>query len=722
MARLVEVDEAGNPVDTSAQVDGVIRLGAGGKYSILDGEAPKKRSEASTLERVMAVPAGVNRGVTSVFGLPVDTAANVLDLGKAGIGYLTSKVTGKAPPEWTEPMDRRNVVGSGDWIAQQINRGAAAAGVRSPIDNPRPDDEASRVLYSTGHLAGASINPNPQAKIGAGQQIASIGGGAVGGLLGGLVGEENPEWAGLASMSPAVLASAAAGGTKLAVRGGEKGRKAMEQRIQDLKNGGIDEPSVGLSSGNRTIMGAENLLAQTPFISGMFAERGAQNLAGMQGKTARLRDSISTDFGPVVAGEAIQADLRGPFRDRINATTRALNQRVEQEVGPNFYTYPDNALTTAQGLSTPNPGAPLTSGSLLNGRIGSIAANLASDVRGTVIPPNLLMNTSSRYQRADGQIFDAPPGIPFSTLKNLRTNIGEEAASNAIMGTPEQAQFKRLYGAMSEDMRQAVNAADRQNANVPVGPLQPSQQPGAIALNRANRYYSTAMGRADELNSLANRSTPEGAYNSVANSLNSGPTVYERLRGTIDPKTRQKLVATIVDDLGRAPPGQQNADGEVWSPRTFLTNFSKLNENGGGDALFTRLPGGQKHADNLKDIAKTAEMVSDASKVWANPSGTAAALSARNTAAGIGLGALYHPLVAASAAGGLALSHQVSQRLLLNPRFVDWLANAPKLSPTKMQTYTQRFANNAKLWGDKQLQGDFDAYRRSVEEGLNGGN
>lgn len=723
MARLVEVDSDGNAVDSSVKVDGVIKLGSNGKYVI---DEPK-RPGATTMDRMMAIPAGVNRGAASLFGLPVDTVANVVDLGKAGIGYVTSKVTGKAPPEWTEIADRKGVVGSSEWFTDQATRGTKAAsnatGVKlhSPVEIPRPDDKLSRILFAGGHLTGAAVNPDPRSKIGAAEQAVNASGSAIGGLLSGLVAESNPEWAGLVSMTPALLAQAGASGTRLAVRGGEKGRKEMEQRIQDLKNGGVDEPSVGLASGNRAVMGLENLLAQTPFVSGQYQARGQKNIDGMKAKTHKLRDEISPDFGPVVAGDAIQADLRGPFRDRINATTRALNDRVEQTVGPNFFTFPENSLSTSRAMSTPNPGAPATSGALINGRIAGIADNLASDVVGTPIPGNPLMNSPTQYRRHDGVISDVPPGIPFRTLKNLRTDIGEEASSTAIIGTPEQARFKRLYGAMSEDMRQAVSAADRNNAGVPVGPLTPGQQPGAIALKRANDYYSTGMGRIEDLNGLANRSTPEGAYNAVANSLNTGPTVYEKLRSTLDPKTRQKIVATIVDDMGKATPGQQGADGETWSPRTFLTNFSKLNENGGGDALFTRLPGGVKHAENLRDIAKAADMVSDASKVWANPSGTAPAITARGTTYALTIGAFLHPIVAGSTAGGLALGHQVSQRLLLNPKFVDWLAKVPEVNPKKMQVYTQRFANNAKLWGDKQLQSDFDEYRRLVEEGANGG-
>lgn len=689
--------------------------GGGRDFSAeLFGSSPAKvKQPASTLERVMAVPAGINKAATLLAGMPVDAIANVLDLGKAGIGAAYQAVSGKTAPDWTLPSDRSQVVGSSDWIGKKLNQAASAVGGRSPVDIPRPDDKLSRVLYSGGVFAGSSLNPNPAARVSGTEQLMAAAGGAMGGLASGVTAEVAPEWAGLAGMLPQAAGAAAAGATRAAVRGGEKGRQAMAQRIQDLKNGGVDSPSVGLASGNKTLMGAENLLAQTPFSSGLYEEAGKANLAGMKGKTDALRDSISTDFGPVAAGSAIQSDLKGAFKDRIGDTYSTLNDRVERAVGPNAVVPVDQTILRSGQLSTPVPGAEATSSNFLQPRIAKINRDLLADsggkpaqvINSLILGPDGLPATQTTIPAVQ------PQGIPFSALKDLRTKIGKEAASNAIMGTPEQADFKQLYGAMSRDMQNGVALADLRNG------VQPAAAGSAsTAFDRANTFYSRAMTRADDLNGLANRDTPEGAYNAVAHSLNSGPSLYEKLRGTIDPATRKKLVATIVDDLGTARAGQQNAAGDAWSPRTFLTNYAKLHENGGGDALFKRLPGGQKHADQLADIAKAAEMVGDASKVWANPSGTAAALTAKQTFFSLGAAALLHPLVAAGTAGSLAVANQTSKRLLLNPKFVGWLAEAPKLSPAKLQTSLQRLNANAKLWGDKQFQQDVSEYTNAVQQ------
>lgn len=664
--------------------------------------------------RIAAVPAGVNSGVfTKLLGLPVDTVADVLDLGKAGIGYLTSKATGAPPPDWTSPSDRSKAVGSSAWLSRKLND----AGMGSAINNPNPGDPVSRVLYAGGQVAGQSIVPNPSAEISLSQNLGNMAKGALSGTVGAAVGEVAPEWAGVAGMLPQVASAAGGAVIKRAVRGNEAGRAAMEQRVQNLRSGGVDNPSVGLASGNQLVQGIENIASQTPGSVALYDGARTANLAGMKARVDQLRDGVSPVYGAVEAGGAIQADLKGLFKDRISDTYSRLNDRVEQAVGPNTPVPVDESILRSGQLTTPVPGAEATSSNFINPRIAKINADLARDSGGrpaqVVDSPIILPNGQSAGQTVTPAV--PPQGVPFSALKDLRTKIGKEAASNAIMGTPEQADFKQLYGAMSQDMRDGVTLADLRNGMDPA-----AGGSATTALNRANSFYSNAMGRADALGGLANRNTPEGAYGAVARSLSDGPTVYERLRGVLSPETRQKVVATVIDELGTATPGQQGAAGDTWSPKTFLTNYNRMDANS-RTALFKRIPGGEQMAGNLADIAKAADMVGNSSKVWSNPSGTAPALTARGTLGALTFGAFVNPMVAATTAGGLALAHQVSQRLLLNPKFVSWLAKSPEVRPQDAQAYSQRLIANAKLTKDPQFQQDVADYLGAVGSAQNGG-
>lgn len=673
---------------------------ADNRYSFEDDAAPARYSfvdeppAPTAASRVRAGAAGVNKGFfANLLGLPVDTAANVIDLAKAGAGTAYQALSGKVAPDALLPMDRSRAFGTSDWIARKIND----VGMGGAINNPNPGDPVSRVLYSGGQVAGQSIVPNPRAAISLPQNLANMAKGAASGTIGGAVGEVAPEWAGVAAMLPQVGTAAGAAAFKRGVRGGESGRLAMAQRMQDLQNGGVDAPSAGLASGNRTLMGLENLLAQTPGSVGLFDAARAKNLAGMKAKVDQVRDSASAVYGPVEAGSAIQRDLQGPFKDRIGSTYEKLNDRFAGQVPPGQRFPIDGTLGALDAVTAVNPLAPRTTAGFVQPRISDLRADILSDT--TVPVPGMYQNSTLNV------------GLPLGAIKDVRTDIGKEAASRAIFGTPEQADFKQLYGGLSEDMRSAARVAD-----MSTGPQLNNIGPAETALGRANSFYSRAMTRADDLSSLANRSTPEGAYGAVASSLNAGPSVYQRLRGVISPDARQKVVATVVDELGAASAGQQGAAGDIWSPRTFLTNYNRM-DAGSRTELFKRIPGGGKMADSLVDIAKTADMLGDSSKVWANPSGTAPALTARGTVYALTAGAFFQPVMAAGTAAGLGLANQVSQRLLLNPQFVTWLAKAPQVNPAQAQAYAQRLLGNAKLTNDKQYRQDVTDYLQSVEQG-----
>jgi hypothetical protein len=676
-------------------------------FDQFDSKPAKQKKEVGAVDRTAALAAGVNRGVASdLLGLPVDTVANVLDLGKAGVGYLTSKATGHEPPEWTQPFDRRGVVGSADWLAAKINQGSDALGVASPIDNPNPQDQASRVLHTGGRFVGSSVVPNPAAKIGATQQVLNAGKAAIGGISAGMVGEVAPEWAGVAGMSPQIIGAASMAGTKQIVRGGETGRREMAQRLQDFRNAGVENPSVGLASGNKFIMGAENLLANTPGSVGLYENNKLAMLSGLQNRANQIRNSLSPVYGPSEAGAAIQSDLKGAFKERIGGTYGDINNKFSSML-PQADRFPiPNTLNSLDAVTAVNSLAPATTGSFVQPRISALRNNILADTSSSA---PVLFNTPAQNK-----------GLPISAIKEIRTSIGKEAASNAIMGTPEQADFKSIYAGLSQDMRGAAKQSD-----MAIGPQPNNVGPAERMLDRGNKFYSNAMNRADKLNPLANNNTPEGAYNSVVNSLNSGPTTYARVRNAVTPDTRGKMAATVVDEMGMATPGNQGAKGDTWSPKTFLTNYNKAYENGGGQELFKRIPGGEKHAENLAQIAKVTDMISQGSKVWANPSGTAAAGFAKGTigtiGAGAALGAFYTPLIApaAAAAGGLLVANQASKRLLLNPKFTEWLVKAPEVKPQDAQNYGLRLIEAAKSTNDKQFQRDVSEYLSSVEKSKN---
>lgn len=120
-------------------------------------DAPKP---ATGWQRAQAGVSGGWAGVAGTLGLPVDTALNVTDLVKAGLGTAQQAITGKPHSEAFDLSDRSKYLLSSEWIKKQLNKG----GIQTAPE--RPDDTASRWIHNaanigTGVYFGSAI-PTPK--------------------------------------------------------------------------------------------------------------------------------------------------------------------------------------------------------------------------------------------------------------------------------------------------------------------------------------------------------------------------------------------------------------------------------------------------------------------------------------------------------------------------------------------------------------------------------
>lgn len=651
---------------------------------------------ATTGDRVSAVGTGINRGaITRMAGLPVDTVTNVLDLLKAGAGAAYKSVTGKIPSDSLLPYDRTKIVGSGDWIEQKV-RNAGGGGM---IDPTGPNDSTSRILHGVGMgaggaIAGGRISGAPMTNM---AQARNITTGALGGGLGGVAMENgaDPATSILFSMAPQAVGAAVAGGAKMAARGGEAGRQAMAQRIQDFKNAGIDNPSVGLSSGRPTLQGIENLLANTPGGVGAFQRSKTALLDGMQAKTAEVRDQASTRYGADVAGRAIQNDLATMLKTRIEAGYDRVNDRMVSQI-PVGQRFPiTNSLNSLANSTSVNPLAPATTGSFVQPRIAALRQNMLADTQDAL------------HSTYGGQTINK--GMPVSATRAIRTSIGKEAASRAISGTPEQAEFKQVYGGLSEDIRQAARQTDATQ-----GPQPNNRGPAERSFDRGNALYSAGMDRIKTVQPFASKDAPEQAYNSLMQSGKENVSTLRAVKKSVGNDARASTAATWIDRLGRASPGNQNELSDVFSPDRLLTNWNTMNPKARAEVLSGFKDSGKVSA-SMDDIAKAAAMLKDSSKVWANPSGTGANTAARATIGATAFGAFFSPLVAGSVAAGIG-GVNLSSRLMTNQKFVTWLAESTRLPSSQTPAQLTRLAAMANASGDAQLKKDVAEYTSGIKK------
>lgn len=629
--------------------------------------APSKTDDRSMLQQLSdkagAVASGFNRAYLSRAGLPfnpVDVAANVMDLGKAAVGQ-PMLWAGAQVPGWMEPTPRGQVVGSGEWIVNQARKtglGLAA------LDAPNPADNGG-LLQALGGGAGGSIGggaSRSQEAVNAGMGALSAGASNV---VGDLTG--NQSWAMLAGMTPQAMLVGASAAAKGAIRGGEAGRREMEQRIQDLKAAGVDNPTLGLASGNRLIGGAENLLQNTPGAVGVMQRGRDTAVSGLQATAGMAADLASTNRGAMESGRSIQAGAAS-FKGDFKAQQEKLYGRLDRYIGPQTPVDVTNTRNTLGSLNADIPGAPALSKQFKNARIQAIESAIQSDI---AAPQTAKVYTPSQLKAAiatgvtDAASLNAALGegrsLPFEAVKKTRTLVGGEIADNNFASDVPRSKWNPLYGALSEDMRGAANES---------GPK------AVVAFNRANDYTRAGIGRLDRIAPVVDRPAPEQSYTALAQTLKENVSTFQAVKKSLPQDARGDFAGTIIERLGKAKPGQQDETGAKWSPETFLTNWSNIKPQARAE-LLSGIPNAAAVAEAVNAVARATAMMRDNSKMWANPSGTAANATARGVLGGLGVGSagaaagLVSPLIPAIAAGTMGAAN-VAARGLLSDRVRDF--------------------------------------------------
>jgi len=615
------------------------------KLDALPASAVQPRATDAT----NAVGTGFWRGMAGLAGLPADTAANVRDLAKAGVGSAYIATTGKAPPEWLQVGDRSKDIGSG---ANIIRAAQQTASGRLMLDPQNPSYEGG-YLQQAGGAATGIMRPQTLGQL-ANQVILTQAGAAGSKAVKDATGSN--ALAITASMIPGAVQHYGTDAVKLAVRGGEAGRQVMNQRVQDLQNAGVSNPTLGLASGNALIGGVENLLQNTPGAVGIMRRNRDEAVSGLQNTTTQAADLASTNRGALESGRSIQAGAK-TFRESFKAQQTALYDRLEKFISPQAQVEIPASQGTLATLNADIPTMPELSKQFKNSRIVAIENALKSDMSGSTGISSKSKDTTRAAIDANGVPYLIPgitstrpipatperSSIPFEALKKTRTLVGNELADSNIISDVPRSKWNPLYGALSEDMQTAANAAGPDASN---------------ALNRANDYSRAGMARLDRIAPIVNRDAPEQSFTALNNTLRENVSTFQAVKKSLPQDARGDFAGTVIERLGTAKPGQQDSQGSRWSPETFLTNWNSMKPQARAE-LLSGIPNAEQVAGMVDSVAKATSMMRDNSKMWANPSGTAANAAARGTlglivgGGGAAAAGLLNPLIPLGAAAGV---------------------------------------------------------------------
>lgn len=207
-------------------------------------------------------------------------------------------------------------------------------------------------------------------------------------------------------------------------------------------------------------------------------------------------------------------------------------------------------------------------------------------------------------------------GMTYQGLKTLRTNVGEDVNRSILPQGMSQGDLKQIYGALSEDLKNAVGLAGGAKASA--------------AFSRANKYYELVSGRREALAKIvgvAGDAPAERVFDRLT-AMASGSSRADinglvQARKAIGAEDWNDFVSGVVAQMGRSPASRgapETLQGADFSPERFLTAYNKLSD-AGRNVLF-RSGGRGDLADSLKDIATVASKFRELQK-FSNPSGTA---------------------------------------------------------------------------------------------------
>ena len=430
-----------------------------------------------------------------------------------------------------------------------------------------------------------------------------------------------------------------------ALRGGETGRQALQQNVDDFARAG-STPTVGQGANNVRSRYSEAALRNLPGSAGVVRGRLDQQADEIGAGVEKIASKLSAAQGGERAGRAVVEGITGPsgFMKRFKAQSNQLYDEVERQLPPGTAVAPSSTQQVLAELTTPIQGAANTSGLLLNSKVAGIAKAFGDDLA------------------ANGGT------MPYEAMKRLRTQLGEVIGDSVLSPDAPTRQLRRLYGALSDDMTAAAVATGN---------------PRAIqAASRANNYYRAGMKRVDDIERVIDKNGGfEKVYSALYSSGKEGGTTLRKVMSSLDGQAQRDLAATTLRRLGKANPSAQDDVGELFNPETYLTNWNRLAPEA-KRALFDRF--GPSFSKDMDAVASATAKIRATNQTMQNPPQTAVVGAQLGAFGALAWNLLKMDMTTAAGIGAGLAGTNVTARAMTHPAFVKWLAGTTRVPPAAL--------------------------------------
>lgn len=289
-------------------------------------------------------------------------------------------------------------------------------------------------------------------------------------------------------------------------------------------------------------------------------------------------------------------------------------------------------------------------------------------------------------------------GVGVTGLRDARTRLSQGVYDGKLRSGQDQAMWRDILSDLSSDIDMGLRSAGRGDA--------------AGMFRQADTFWKGRVEHIDQvLQPILGRDRSGEqvlqAVESMARGNNGGNARLSRLLSEMTPDEAGQVRATLIERLGKAAPGAQDAEGAAYSASTFLTNWNRLTPQAKA-SLFSETGLRQ----NLNDLATLADGMKQ-SQAMANHSNTGVA-TASNVAVGTAVG-LSNPAVALLGAGAQFLTG----RLMASPNFARLLAKTAKMPE---QAASRTFSEQIGLIAAREplIANDIRAVQQFLMEGIGG--
>jgi len=394
-------------------------------------------------------------------------------------------------------------------------------------------------------------------------------------------------------------------------------------------------------------------------------QRATATLAGAPGSATRIKEAAEVSIDALDAAVKRMAAVSGNATHKMDsgeALQRGAQYFVQDFRGSRdmMYAELDAMIPRDTAISMQNFRAALDR--LNNGMTDAPTLAAIFDGADMAAIRNALM------QDARGQVNGSAGYLNYETAKTLRTRIGEIMDNNAVMGNIDEHNLRRLYGALSNDMRGPFEQLERMG------------HPGALAaFNEVNAFNAAGRNTIRDVVAPLTKTgvTPERAYEVAMGKVKSGPTQLRAIREAIPQESWQEFRSGVLRMMGRR--GEADTTLEEFSPKRFFDTWDKMPE-ASRRALFDD---GERSMQAYDRIARIASRMEKADRVKnQSETGSVNSFTVLTSALGGAAGQMVTGNNFAAAAGtaagfivGKTLAENLGARLLTNPVFAHWLAS-----------------------------------------------